>query len=54
MTSKIKNICMLSTHGYFDPIPELGKTDTGGQVLYILQLARAISQLNIDVDIYTR
>lgn len=45
---------MLSTHGYFDPIPELGKTDTGGQVLYVLQLARALSGLGYHTDIYTR
>ena len=52
--NKVKNICMLSTHGYFDPVPELGKTDTGGQVLYLLQLARTLSQLGYKVDIYTR
>lgn len=52
--NKIKSICMLSTHGYFDPIPELGKTDTGGQVLYVLHLARSLSDLGINVDIYTR
>ncbi len=51
---KIKSICMLSTHGYFDPTPELGKTDTGGQVLYVLHLARALSDFGIKVDIYTR
>ena len=52
--SRIKSICMLSTHGYFDPVPELGKTDTGGQVLYILQLARSLLRFGIKVDIYTR
>lgn len=52
--NKIRNICMLSTHGYFDPVPELGKTDTGGQVLYVLQLARSLAQFGINVDIYTR
>ncbi len=51
---KIKNICMLSTHGYFDPIPELGKTDTGGQVIYVIQLAKALSYFGIKVDIFTR
>jgi len=50
----IKNICMLSTHGYFDSIPQLGRTDTGGQVVYVLQLAKALSLLDINVDIYTR
>ena len=51
---KIKNICMLSTHGYFDPVPQLGRTDTGGQVVYVLQLAKALSTSKIKVDIYTR
>jgi mannosylfructose-phosphate synthase len=53
-SSKIRNICMLSTHGYFDPVPQLGKTDTGGQVIYVLQLAKALSKYGIKVDIYTR
>lgn len=52
--SRIKNICMLSTHGYFDPIPQLGRTDTGGQVVYVLQLARALATHEVKVDIYTR
>ena len=51
---KIKNICMLSTHGYFDPVPQVGRTDTGGQVVYVLQLAKALSTGKIKVDIYTR
>ena len=54
MNKRINSICMLSTHGYFDPVPELGKTDTGGQVLYVLQLARSLADLGISVDIYTR
>jgi len=51
---EIRNICMLSTHGYFDPVPQLGKTDTGGQVVYVLQLAKALSLLGNKVAIYTR
>ena len=51
---KIRNICMLSTHGYIDPIPQLGRTDTGGQVVYVLQLAKALTKSKIKVDIYTR
>ncbi|MCK4820662.1 glycosyltransferase, partial [bacterium] len=50
----IKSIAMLSTHGYFDPIPQLGRTATGGQVVYVLKLAEALSKLDIKVDIYTR
>ena len=53
-SSKLKSVCMLSTHGYFDPIPQLGQTDTGGQVVYVLQLAKALAAHNIKVDIYTR
>ena len=52
--SKPSSICMLSTHGYFDPVPQLGKTDTGGQVVYVLQLARALAAHGLRVDIYTR
>ena len=45
---------MLSTHGYFDPVPQLGRTDTGGQVTYVLHLARALANHSVKVDIYTR
>ncbi len=51
---EIKSVAMLSTHGYMDPVPQLGQTDTGGQVVYVLQLAKALSKLGIRVDIYTR
>ena len=50
----VNNICMLSTHGYFDPIPQLGRTDTGGQVTYVIELAKALTTLGKKVDIYTR
>ncbi len=45
---------MLSTHGYVDPESQLGRTDTGGQVVYVLQLSKALSKQGIRVDIYTR
>lgn len=54
MPPMIERIAMLSTHGYFDPVPQLGQTDTGGQVTYVLALARALAQRDIRVDIYTR
>jgi len=54
MKSAYKHIAMLSTHGYFDPKPLLGETDTGGQVLYVLELAKALAKIGIKVDIYTR
>lgn len=49
-----KHIAMLSTHGYFDPVPTLGITDTGGQVVYVLELSKAFARKGIKVDIYTR
>ena len=53
-SEKLKNIAMLSTHGYFDPVPILGRTDTGGQVVYVLELAKALRKLGHNVDIFTR
>src|SRR5689334_9242950 len=53
-TSKINRVCLLNPHGYVSYPPELGRTDTGGQTLYELQLARALGKKNIKVDIITR
>ena len=50
----VSSISMLSTHGYFDPVPQLGRTDTGGQVVYVLELAKALTAHGVKVDIYTR
>ncbi|MFY9115175.1 MAG: glycosyltransferase [Dethiobacteria bacterium] len=51
----MKRIAMLSTHGYFDPKPILGATDTGGQVVYVLELAKALARRGgYKVDIFTR
>jgi mannosylfructose-phosphate synthase len=54
MSNSIERIAMISTHGYFDPVPTLGQTDTGGQVMYVLNLAKALSRKGIPTDIYTR
>ena len=51
---KINRICMLNPHGHVMYPPPLGKTDTGGQTLYELQLAKALGKRNIKVDIVTR
>lgn len=51
---KIHRICMLNPHGYMEYPPPLGKTDTGGQIVYVLQLAKALGKKNIKVDIITR
>ena len=50
----MKRIAMFSVHGYFDPVPRLGATDTGGQVVYVIDLAKAIAGTGVKVDIYTR
>ena len=52
--AQYNRICMLSVHGYFDPVPILGATDTGGQVMYVLELAKALAEMGTKVDIYTR
>jgi mannosylfructose-phosphate synthase len=52
--NRIKRICMLSVHGYFDPEPVLGRTDTGGQVTYVLELSKQLAAMGPPVDIYTR
>jgi mannosylfructose-phosphate synthase len=49
-----KRIMMISTHGYVAAEPELGKPDTGGQVVYILELSKCLARLGYDVDIFTR
>jgi len=48
------SILMLSTHGYVASEPELGKPDTGGQVVFVLELAKRFSRLGYRVDIVTR
>ncbi len=47
-------IMMLTTHGYVAAQPELGRPDTGGQVVYVLELSRTLARLGYDVDIMTR
>lgn len=47
-------IAMVSTHGYVAATPPLGAADTGGQVVYVLELAKKLGQLGFDVDIWTR
>ena len=45
---------MISLHGYVGANPELGKPDTGGQVVYVLELAERFSRLGKKVDLVTR
>ncbi len=47
-------IMMISTHGYVSASPEFGKPDTGGQVVYVLELSRCLARMGYQVDILTR
>lgn len=49
-----QRIMMISTHGYVASQPELGKPDTGGQVVYVLELSKCLARMGYHVDIYTR
>ncbi len=45
---------MISTHGYVAAEPPLGAVDTGGQVVYVLELSKKLARLGYEVDIWTR
>ena len=45
---------MVSTHGYVAAVPPLGAADTGGQVVYVLELAKKLALLGYEVDVWTR
>ena len=47
-------ILMLSLHGYVAAEPELGLPDTGGQVVFVLELARKFAEMGHTVDVVTR
>jgi len=49
-----RRIMMISTHGYVSANPEFGMRDTGGQVVYVLELSKALARMGYHVDIYTR
>lgn len=52
--STLPRIAMVSTHGYVAAHPPLGAADTGGQVVYVLELSKKLAQLGYEVDIWTR
>ncbi|MFO7679251.1 MAG: glycosyltransferase [Chloroflexota bacterium] len=54
MNRQLNNILMISLHGYVAGEPELGKPDTGGQVVYVLELAKRFSRLGRRIDLVTR
>lgn len=47
-------LLLLSIHGYVAAEPELGKPDTGGQVVFVLELAKRFARLGYQVDLVTR
>jgi mannosylfructose-phosphate synthase len=51
---EMPRIALVSTHGYVAAEPPLGAADTGGQVVYVLELAKRLGQLGYAVDIWTR
>lgn len=52
--SERPRVCMISTHGYVAADPPLGAADTGGQVVFVLELSKKLAQLGYEVDIWTR
>ena len=50
----LPRILMLSLHGYVAAEPGLGLPDTGGQVVFVLELAKQFRALGYAVDIVTR
>ncbi len=52
--SESRRVMMISTHGYVAAEPEFGKPDTGGQVVYILELSKCLARMGYEVDILTR
>ena len=53
-TASPERIMMISTHGYVAAEPEFGKPDTGGQVVYVLELSKCLARMGYAVDILTR
>ena len=49
-----QRIMMISTHGYVGAEPELGKPDTGGQVVYVLELGKCLARMGYLVDVLIR
>ena len=50
----MKRILMVSTHGYFESKPSFGRPDTGGQVVFVIELSRALAEFGYTVDILSR
>lgn len=52
--SPSNRVMMISTHGYVSREPELGRPDTGGQVVYVLEISKCLARMGYSVDILTR
>ena len=52
--SSAGTLMMISLHGYVAGSPELGKPDTGGQVVFVMELAKRFARLGYTVDVVTR
>jgi len=50
----MKRILMVSTHGYFEGKPSFGRADTGGQIVFVIQLSEELAKSGYKVDILTR
>ncbi len=49
-----KRILISSLHGYVALQPQLGRPDTGGQVVYVLEMAKQLAEMGYQVDLITR
>jgi mannosylfructose-phosphate synthase len=54
MTTNRGSILMLSLHSYAAVKPELRLPDTGGQITFVIELARRFARLGYQVDVVTR
>jgi mannosylfructose-phosphate synthase len=53
-TEPLPCVAMISLHGYVASRPPLGATDTGGQVVFVLEQARKLALMGYQVDVWTR
>jgi len=54
LMNSARRVLMISTHGYVSANPELGLPDTGGQVVYVLEIAKCLARMGYEVDVLTR
>ncbi|MBU1077023.1 MAG: hypothetical protein KKH98_07015, partial [Spirochaetes bacterium] len=53
--SKREHICLITNHGYAGvDIPIGGAPDSGGQIIYVNEYARALDELGYKVTVFTR